>query len=78
MPEMDRIIKIGCILAMNSQLFYLYLRYPITDNKIWTVMKTKTTLVCLALALIFTACNRYINTYEAAHGKAKCGRMLGR
>jgi hypothetical protein len=30
----------------------------------------------LAMLLIFlvSACNRYITPYEAAHGKAKCGR----
>lgn len=37
----------------------------------------KKALALLALtALLTTSCNRYITTYEAANGKAKCGRMI--
>jgi hypothetical protein len=39
-------------------------------------MKTKTTVTLLALIMIFASCNRYISTYEAANGKAKCGRSI--
>lgn len=39
-------------------------------------MKKITLLALTALALAVTSCNRYITTYEAANGKAKCGRYL--
>ncbi len=41
-------------------------------------MKTRNNfiLALLALTLIATSCTRYITTYEAANGKAKCGRAL--
>lgn len=39
-------------------------------------MKMKTIVALLALIVIFASCNRYITTYEAANGKAKCGRSI--
>jgi hypothetical protein len=39
-------------------------------------MKLKTLLAIALVAMVFTSCNRYISTYEAANGKAKCGRSL--
>lgn len=39
-------------------------------------MKKLHLLALLALVLIATSCNRYITTYEAANGKAKCGRYI--
>lgn len=43
-----------------------------------TNMKTRNSFLfmLLAMALIATSCTRYITTYEAANGKAKCGRAL--
>ncbi|WP_262711675.1 hypothetical protein [Niastella caeni] len=35
------------------------------------------TLLLLAIGIVSLAsCNRYITTYEAANGKAKCGRSI--
>jgi len=39
-------------------------------------MKLKTILAVALVAMVFASCNRYIPTYEAANGKAKCGRGL--
>jgi len=39
-------------------------------------MKMKTMLALLALILVLASCNRYITPYEAANGKAKCGRQV--
>jgi PBP1b-binding outer membrane lipoprotein LpoB len=39
-------------------------------------MKLKTLLAVALVAMVFASCNRYISTYEAANGKAKCGRSL--
>ena len=36
----------------------------------------KKVLALVALVVVLSSCNRYISTYEAANGKAKCGRML--
>ena len=36
----------------------------------------KKILALAGLVLLLASCNRYITTYEAANGKAKCGRML--
>jgi hypothetical protein len=36
----------------------------------------KKLLALAGLILILASCNRYITTYEAANGKARCGRML--
>jgi len=33
-------------------------------------------LALAGLVILLASCNRYITTYEAANGKAKCGRML--
>ncbi len=41
-----------------------------------TVMKKFHLLALLALVLLSCSCNRYITTYEAANGKAKCGRLI--
>jgi hypothetical protein len=39
-------------------------------------MKPKT-LILVAICIAFLAsCSRYISPYEAANGKAKCGRMV--
>jgi PBP1b-binding outer membrane lipoprotein LpoB len=37
-------------------------------------MKTRTILALVALIILFASCTRYITPYEAANGKAKCGR----
>lgn len=39
-------------------------------------MKMRTFLALAALLLLFASCNRYISTYEAANGKARCGRNI--
>ena len=39
-------------------------------------MKTKNILVLIALVIFFASCSRVITPYEAAHGKAKCGRSI--
>jgi hypothetical protein len=36
----------------------------------------KKILALFAIIVLFASCNRYITTYEAANGKAKCGRMI--
>ena len=36
----------------------------------------KKLLALAGLILILASCNRYITTYEAANGKARCGRMI--
>lgn len=36
----------------------------------------KKILALFALVIVLTSCNRYITTYEAANGKARCGRMI--
>jgi hypothetical protein len=36
----------------------------------------KKLIALVALIVMLSSCNRYITTYEAANGKAKCGRML--
>ena len=38
-------------------------------------------VIALAALVVFlssflTSCSRYITTYEAANGKARCGRMI--
>jgi hypothetical protein len=39
-------------------------------------MKLKT-LILVAICIAFLAsCNKYITPYEAANGKAKCGRIV--
>lgn len=38
--------------------------------------RVKTILAFLALIIFLTSCARAITPYEAAHGKAKCGRSL--
>jgi uncharacterized membrane protein len=41
-------------------------------------MKRIIALVALVVFLssAIASCNRYITTYEAANGKARCGRMI--
>ena len=39
-------------------------------------MKIKTILAVVALITLLASCNRYITPYEAANGKAKCGRQI--
>lgn len=39
-------------------------------------MKIKLFVALVALIIVFASCNRYITPYEAANGKAKCGRSL--
>jgi hypothetical protein len=39
-------------------------------------MKLKLLLAIALVALVFASCNRYISTYDAANGKARCGRGL--
>ncbi|WP_262889757.1 hypothetical protein [Paraflavitalea devenefica] len=39
-------------------------------------MKMKTLLAIAIVTLIFTSCNRFLTPYQAANGKAKCGRGL--
>ena len=36
----------------------------------------KKILALAGLVLILASCNRYISTYEAANGKARCGRII--
>ena len=36
----------------------------------------KKLIALVALVVMLSSCNRYITTYEAANGKARCGRML--
>ena len=36
----------------------------------------KKLLALVALVVVLSSCSRYITTYEAANGKAKCGRMI--
>lgn len=36
----------------------------------------KKLLALVALVVLLSSCNRYITTYEAANGKARCGRMI--
>ncbi len=38
----------------------------------------KVYLIALLLTIIITSCSRAISPYEAAHGRAKCGRYIGR
>jgi len=38
--------------------------------------KFNLTLLIILLALVFTSCSRGITIYEAANGKAKCGRHI--
>jgi ligand-binding SRPBCC domain-containing protein len=44
---------------------------PNLDN-----MTMKTILALAITTVLFVSCNRYITTYEAANGKAKCGRSI--
>jgi hypothetical protein len=39
-------------------------------------MKMKTILALIALTILFASCARSITPYEAANGKAKCGRAI--
>lgn len=39
-------------------------------------MKIRTILAIIALITLLASCNRYITPYEAANGKAKCGRSI--
>lgn len=39
-------------------------------------MKIKTILAIAVVTTLFASCGRYITTYQAANGKAKCGRSL--
>jgi protein involved in sex pheromone biosynthesis len=39
-------------------------------------MKNKLTLTLIALVLVLSSCSRAITPFEAANGKAKCGRAL--
>jgi hypothetical protein len=39
-------------------------------------LNVRSVFTALALLLVFSSCTRYISTYEAANGKAKCGRAL--
>ena len=39
-------------------------------------MKTRAILALIPLVIFFASCGRVITPYEAAHGKAKCGRSL--
>lgn len=34
--------------------------------------------IAILLTIIITSCSRAISPYEAANGKAKCGRYIGR
>ena len=36
----------------------------------------KKILALIAIIVFLSSCNRYITTYEAANGKAKCGRVI--
>lgn len=36
----------------------------------------KALIVLFVLSIVFASCSRGITPYEAAHGKAKCGRYL--
>lgn len=36
----------------------------------------KIVLIALALSLLGASCSKGITPYEAAHGKAKCGRYI--
>ena len=38
--------------------------------------KTRTFLALTVIVLFLASCSKVITTYEAAHGKAKCGRSL--
>lgn len=37
-------------------------------------MKPLYIILILIICFLFTSCNRYVSPYEAANGKAKCGR----
>lgn len=39
-------------------------------------MSNRTLFALLALMIFITSCSRAITPYDAAHGKAKCGRYL--
>jgi hypothetical protein len=39
-------------------------------------MNNRTIIALLALLVFISSCSRAITPYEAAHGKAKCGRFL--
>lgn len=39
-------------------------------------MKIKTTLAVVALMIFLASCARSITPYEAANGKARCGRTI--
>ncbi len=73
-------------MAIAFRVFLLYLQFikPINDlnftSRFLFPMK-KITLVALMLSitllsLIFSSCARGISPYEAASGKAKCGRYI--
>jgi len=38
----------------------------------------KVYILAILLALVITSCSRAISPYEAANGRAKCGRYIGR
>jgi hypothetical protein len=38
----------------------------------------KVYIVAFILSVVFASCARGISPYEAANGKAKCGRYIGR
>lgn len=37
---------------------------------------SRTLIALIVLVVLFASCSRAITPYEAAHGKAKCGRSL--
>jgi len=39
-------------------------------------MKMRTLLLMAVCVAMLSSCTRYITTYEAANGRAKCGRGL--
>ena len=45
-------------------------------NQTMDGMKMKTTLAVIALIILLASCARSITPYEAANGKAKCGRSI--
>jgi hypothetical protein len=36
----------------------------------------KTVLSLLLIVMIFASCSRYITPYQAANGKARCGKLI--
>ena len=62
---------------MRLPVFYLILKYSFyqTVTTIQYLMK-KTLVIIILLAVLAGSCARGITPYEAANGKAKCGRYL--